>query len=95
MYNNIIVLATHEHVYNIILHDLYLGKKKSQCLLVSQSSEEAVAMAMAYFALFLPHISNVYLMREFLRFTVQGSYDGKSVMNVILYSVTSKNVKVC
>ena len=34
------------------------------------------------------------LMREFLRYLVQGKYDNRSVNNVILYSISSANEKV-
>ena len=51
-------------------------------------------MAMAYLTLFLSHISNVSLMREFLRFLVKGSYDGRSVLSTIILGVSSSSVKV-
>lgn len=49
---------------------------------------------MAYLTLFLGHITNMALMREFLRFLVMGKYDERSVVNVILNSVTSTSVNV-
>ena len=49
---------------------------------------------MAYLTLFLSHITNMALMREFLRFLVMGKYDDRSVVNVILNSVTSTSVNV-
>lgn len=51
-------------------------------------------MAMAYLTLFLSHISNISLMREFLRFLVKGSYDGRSILNTIILGVSSSSVKV-
>ena len=74
---------THSHSYSHTLTHTH-----------TQPSEEAVTIAMAYVALFLSHISNVTLMREFLRFLIRGKYDGKSVLNVVLHSVSSSNVKV-
>ena len=49
---------------------------------------------MAYLTLFLSHITNMALMREFLRFLVMGKYDDRLVINVILNSVTSTSVNV-
>lgn len=49
---------------------------------------------MAYLTLFLGHITNMALMREFLRFLVMGKCDDRSVVNVILNSVTSTSVNV-
>ena len=53
-----------------------------------------MTVAMAYLTLFLTHITNMALMREFLQFLVQGKYDGRSVINTVLYSIASSDVKV-
>ena len=60
----------------------------------SQKSEGAVTVAMAYLTLFLGHVTNMSLMREFLRFLVAGKYDDRSIINVILNSISSSNVNV-
>ena len=49
---------------------------------------------MAYLTLFLGHITNMALMREFLKFLVVGKYDDRSVVNVILNSINSTSVNV-
>ena len=51
-------------------------------------------MAMAYLTLFLGHVTNMALMREFLKFLVAGKCDDRLVINVILHSVSSPNVNV-
>jgi hypothetical protein len=50
---------------------------------------------MAYLTLFLGHITNMALMREFLKFLVVGKYDDRSVVNVILNSINSTSVNTC
>ena len=53
-----------------------------------------MTVVMAYLALFLGHITNMALMREFLKFLVTGNYDDRSIINVILNSVSSSSVNV-
>ena len=49
---------------------------------------------MVYLALFLGHITNMALMREFLKFLVVGKYDDRSIVNIILNSINSTNINV-
>ncbi|CAI8048034.1 UPF0518 protein CG3558 [Geodia barretti] len=60
-----------------------------------QKSEEAATVTMVYLALFLGHITNMALMREFLKFLVVGKYDDRSIVNIILNSINSTNINTC
>lgn len=59
-----------------------------------QKSEEAVTFATGYLTIFLSHITNIQLMREFLCYLTVGQCDGKSVLNYLISNITSANVKV-
>lgn len=48
----------------------------------------------AYLTLFLTCISNISLMREFLRYVASGQVDGRSVLNLLTINVSSNNSKV-
>ena len=48
----------------------------------------------AYLTLFLTRISNVSLMREFLRYITLGQVDGRHVLNLLTINVGSNNSKV-
>lgn len=48
----------------------------------------------AYLTLFLTRISNVSLMREFLRYITLGQVDGRCVLNLLTINVGSNNSKV-
>jgi len=58
-----------------------------------QSSEDAVMFTTAYLTLFLTHISNVSLMREFLRYITLGQVDGRRVLNTLTINISSSNNK--
>lgn len=47
----------------------------------------------AYLTLFLTHISNVSLMREFLRYITLGQVDGRRVLNTLTINISSSNNK--
>lgn len=48
----------------------------------------------AYLTLFLTRISNVSLMREFLRYIALGQVDGRRVLNLLTINIGSNNSKV-
>lgn len=48
----------------------------------------------AYFTIFLTHISNVALMREFLSYLMQGKCDGRLILNSLLQNISSSNYLV-
>ena len=48
----------------------------------------------AYLTLFLTCISNISLMREFLRYIASGKVDGRSVLNLLTINISSNNSKV-
>ena len=60
-------------------------------LFVLQKSESAVMFSLAYMTIFLKHISNVALMREFLCYLMQGRYDGRPVLNTLVQNISSTN----
>ena len=60
-----------------------------------QLSEEAVSTAIGYLMIFMQHVSNVQLMREFLQFLTIGMCDGgKSVLNCLIQNMNSSTRKV-
>ena len=59
-----------------------------------QKSEEAVTFATGYLTIFLSHITNIQLMREFLCYLTLGRCDGKSILNYLINNITSSNAKV-
>ena len=61
---------------------------------LTQKSEEAVTFAVGYLTIFLSHITNVQLMREFLFYLTVGECDGKSVLNYLIRNITTSNVQV-
>ena len=65
----------------------------SMCSLL-QRSEEAVTFATGYLTIFLSHITNIQLMREFLCYLTLGQCDGKSILNYLIQNITTSNSKV-
>lgn len=59
-----------------------------------QKSEEAVTFATGYLTIFLSHITNIQLMREFLFYLTVGQCDGKSILNYLINNISSTSVKV-
>lgn len=53
-----------------------------------------MTFATAYLTIFLSHITNIQLMREFLFYLTLGRCDGKSVLNYLINNIASTNVKV-
>lgn len=47
--------------------------------------------ALAYVTIFLAHITNVALMREFLCYLMQGRCDGQSVLSALTQHMSSSN----
>ena len=47
--------------------------------------------SLAYLTIFLKHISNVALMREFLHYLMQGRYDNKPILNTLVQNISSTN----
>lgn len=59
-----------------------------------QRSEDAVTFATGYLTIFLSHITNIQLMREFLSYLTVGRCDGRSILNYLIQNIASSNVKV-
>lgn len=78
----------HVHV-GICITQLLSSLLRSFC----QSSEDAVMFTTVYLTLFLTHISNVSLMREFLRYITLGQVDGRRVLNTLTINISSSNNK--
>lgn len=47
--------------------------------------------SLAYMTIFLKHITNVALMREFLCYLMQGRYDDKPVLSTLIQNISSTN----
>ena len=47
--------------------------------------------SLAYMTIFLKHISNVALMREFLCYLMRGRYDDRPVLNSLMQHISSAN----
>ena len=53
-----------------------------------------MTVAMVYLTLFLGHVTNMSLMREFLKFLLTGKCDDRSIINVVLNCIGSNNTNV-
>ena len=53
-----------------------------------------MTFATGYLTIFLSHITNIQLMREFLCYLTIGQCDGKSVLNYLINNISTTNVKV-
>ena len=47
--------------------------------------------SLAYMTIFLKHITNVALMREFLCYLMQGRYDDRPVLSTLVQNISSTN----
>lgn len=56
-----------------------------------QSSDSAVMFATAYVTIFLQHISNVALMRAFLRHLLQGTCDSRLILHALAQNISKPN----
>ena len=45
----------------------------------------------AYLTIFLTHITNIALMREFLWYIMLGQYDSRPVLNTLIQNISNNN----